>query len=149
MELTSFVEWRVSRDKLRGLERTYATTEQAPASNPSTKDLSLRSLKRMIDQIRGEVIQFESRIASIGRNRSDDGSGPMLENAVEAIEPVVGRDSTPVWSIAELWNQGVAAEDIPQRLPGVEQVDVFEALHDYLKYREEIDRIMESKTAAI
>lgn len=54
-------------------------------------------------------------------------------------EPIIGGTSTPVRAIAELWNQGMPAEEIPLHLPHLNLPQVFEALHYYLTHRDEID----------
>ena len=54
-------------------------------------------------------------------------------------EPVIDGTSTPVRAIVELWNQGMAAEEIPLHLPHLELAQVFEALRYYLTNRDEID----------
>lgn len=54
-------------------------------------------------------------------------------------EPVIENTSTPVRAIAELWNQGMPAEEIPVHLPHIELAQVFEALRYYLTHRDEIE----------
>lgn len=54
-------------------------------------------------------------------------------------EPVIAGTSTPVRAIAELWNQGMAAEEIPLHLPQLQLQQVFAALYYYLSHRQEID----------
>jgi uncharacterized protein (DUF433 family) len=60
--------------------------------------------------------------------------------AIHRGEPVLAGTSTPVRAIAELWNQGLAAEEIPLRLPHLQLQQVFAALHYYLTHRQEIDQ---------
>ena len=55
-------------------------------------------------------------------------------------EPIIEGTSTPVRAVAELWNQGLPAEEVPVRLPHLHLVQVFEALRYYLTHREEVDR---------
>jgi uncharacterized protein (DUF433 family) len=54
-------------------------------------------------------------------------------------EPVVAGTATPVRAVAELWNQGLPAEEIPIRLPHLTLAQVFAALAYYLGHRQEID----------
>ena len=54
-------------------------------------------------------------------------------------EPVLAGTATPVRAVAELWNLGLAPEEIPLRLPHLELRQVFAALHYYLGHRDEID----------
>jgi uncharacterized protein (DUF433 family) len=59
--------------------------------------------------------------------------------AVRQGEPVVAGTATPVRAIAELWNQGMAPEEIPLHLPHLQIRQVFAALCYYLGHRPEID----------
>ena len=64
----------------------------------------------------------------------------VVDPAIHAGEPVIEGTSTPVRAVAELWNQGMPAEEIPIHLPHLQLVQVFEALRYYLVHRDEIDR---------
>lgn len=66
----------------------------------------------------------------------------VADPAIHAGEPVIEGTSTPVRAIAELWNQGMPAEEIPVHLPHLQLVQVFEALRYYLVHRDEIDRLI-------
>ena len=57
-------------------------------------------------------------------------------------EPVIEGTATPVRAIAELWNQGMPAEEIPVHLPHLHLAQVFEALRYYLTNRGEIDQFI-------
>jgi uncharacterized protein (DUF433 family) len=59
--------------------------------------------------------------------------------AIRGGEPVLRGTATPVRALAELWNQGLAAEEIPLHLPHLKLEQVFAALHYYLCHRQEID----------
>ncbi|HEX5272254.1 MAG TPA: DUF433 domain-containing protein [Gemmataceae bacterium] len=54
-------------------------------------------------------------------------------------EPILAGTATPVRAIADLWNQGLAPEEIPIRLPHLALRQVFAALYYYLGHRQEID----------
>jgi uncharacterized protein (DUF433 family) len=54
-------------------------------------------------------------------------------------EPILAGTATPVRAVAELWNQGLAAEEIPLRLPHLTIQQVFAALYYYVSHRQEID----------
>ena len=75
-------------------------------------------------------------------------SAPVLTAAVttdQAIhkgEPILAGTSTPVRVIAELWNQGMPAEQIPLHLSHLTLAQVFAALHYYLLHREQIDSLI-------
>ena len=59
-------------------------------------------------------------------------------------EPILVGTSTPVRAIVELWDQGMAPEQIPLHLPHLDLMRVFEALHYYLGHRQEIDRYIQA-----
>jgi uncharacterized protein (DUF433 family) len=63
---------------------------------------------------------------------------------IHAGEPVIEGTSTPVRAIAELWNQGMPAEEVPLHLPHLELAQVFEALRYYLTHRAEIESFIEA-----
>jgi uncharacterized protein (DUF433 family) len=54
-------------------------------------------------------------------------------------EPTLAGTATPVRAIAELWNQGLAPEEVTIRLPHLTLRQVFAALYYYLGHRQEID----------
>jgi uncharacterized protein (DUF433 family) len=66
-------------------------------------------------------------------------SAVITDPAVRKGEPILAGTATPVRAIAELWNQGMAPEEIPLHLPHVTVQQVFAALHYYLGHRAEID----------
>jgi uncharacterized protein (DUF433 family) len=57
-------------------------------------------------------------------------------------EPIIVGTATPVRAVAELWNQGMAPEEVPLHLPHVSVQQVFAALHYYLGHRQEIDTLI-------
>jgi hypothetical protein len=62
--LQSKRELEVTQEKLRGLERLYAEQLAAPAENAYARELTLRSLRRTINQLKEEVARFEARTGS-------------------------------------------------------------------------------------
>jgi len=60
--------------------------------------------------------------------------------AVHGGEPIVAGTATPVRAIAELFNQGLAAEEIQLHLPHLQLAQVFAALAYYLSHRQQIDQ---------
>jgi uncharacterized protein (DUF433 family) len=57
-------------------------------------------------------------------------------------EPVLTGTATPVRAIAELWNQGLAPEEILLRLPHLPLRQVFAALYYYTTHSAEIDAFL-------
>ena len=60
MELKDEYEVEVTRSKLKVLEARYEASRREPAENAHVQELSLRSLKRMINQLKEEIARFES-----------------------------------------------------------------------------------------
>jgi hypothetical protein len=61
MELSNKREVEVTRKKLRSLENRYQAVKQEPGTDAHVQELTLRSLKRMINQMKEEIARFESR----------------------------------------------------------------------------------------
>jgi hypothetical protein len=60
MELNDEREVEVTREKLRSLEARYQVVGQAPGEDAHVQELTLRSLRRMINQMKEEIARFES-----------------------------------------------------------------------------------------
>ena len=60
MNLKDDFELQVTRSKLKVLEERYEASRREPAENAHLQELSLRSLKRMINQLKEEIARFES-----------------------------------------------------------------------------------------
>jgi hypothetical protein len=61
MDLKNERELEVTREKLRQLEDHYETSCLDTSGDPHVRELSLRSIKRMINQLKEEIARFESR----------------------------------------------------------------------------------------
>ena len=61
MDLKNERQVAVTREKIRLLEARYESLRQQPAENAHVRELTLRSLKRMINQMKEEIVRFESR----------------------------------------------------------------------------------------
>ena len=53
-----------TRIKLGELEQLYEKTQQDPATSAHVRELTLRSLKKRINQFKEEIIRFEARAGS-------------------------------------------------------------------------------------
>jgi hypothetical protein len=51
---------RSCRRGLRELEQLHAKTQEAPAASEHVRELTLRSLKKRINQFKEEIVRFES-----------------------------------------------------------------------------------------
>ena len=59
MELKDQGEVEVTREKLRSLEARYDAVRQHPGDDVHIQELTLRSLRRMINQMKEEILRFE------------------------------------------------------------------------------------------
>jgi hypothetical protein len=53
-----------TRMKLQELEQLYVKTQQGPASSEHVRELTLRSLKKRMNQFKEEITRFEARASS-------------------------------------------------------------------------------------
>lgn len=60
MTLRSRRELEVTKKKLRSLEQQYALTCQEEGEDPYVQELTLESLKRMINQLTEEIARYEA-----------------------------------------------------------------------------------------
>lgn len=60
MSLFTTSELTATRAKLRLLEERYETEKRQAAADEHVRELSLRSLKRLINQLKEEVARFET-----------------------------------------------------------------------------------------
>jgi len=74
MRLLSQREYEVTREKLADLQRWYDEAQSRQTENATVKELTLRSLNRLIKQLREEMIWYESHA------RVCDPSGPAAES---------------------------------------------------------------------
>ncbi len=51
-----------TRAKLQELEDLYKKAEQAPSTNDQIRELTLRSLKKRMNQFQEEIARFEARV---------------------------------------------------------------------------------------
>jgi len=70
MNLKNEKELEVTRDKLRFMEERYNAIQAKPVTNEYARELTLRSLRRTINQLKEEIIRFESG-AKKSRNYAD------------------------------------------------------------------------------
>jgi DNA-binding transcriptional regulator YbjK len=61
MNLQSRRELEATREKLRLLEERYEAHKREPAGDEHVRELSMRSLKQLINQLKEEIARFESR----------------------------------------------------------------------------------------
>ena len=61
MDLKDEREVEVTREKLRLLESRYEALCQEPLTDSHIRELTLRSLRRMINQMQEDIVRFQSR----------------------------------------------------------------------------------------
>jgi hypothetical protein len=61
LELTDERQVQNTREKLQLLEERYEAVRRDPAGNTHVQELTLRSLKRLINQFKEEIARFEAR----------------------------------------------------------------------------------------
>lgn len=61
MNLQNHRQLEATREKLRLLEERYEANQRDPGGNEHVRELSMRSLKRLINQLKEEIARFESR----------------------------------------------------------------------------------------
>jgi hypothetical protein len=64
MELRDERELEVTREKLRLLEEHYEARRHEPTQDPYVRELSLWSIKRMINQMKEEIARYEAHKAA-------------------------------------------------------------------------------------
>ncbi|MBI3652935.1 MAG: DUF433 domain-containing protein [Acidobacteria bacterium] len=67
----------------------------------------------------------------------------VTDDTILSGEPIIEGTRTPVRAIVETWRRGVAAEEIPSRMPHLSLAQVFEALSYYSDHQEEINAHIE------
>jgi hypothetical protein len=60
MSLQCKLELEVAREKLRLLEKHYRRRLEEPAEDPHTRELSLLSLKKTINQLTEKIARYEA-----------------------------------------------------------------------------------------
>ena len=65
MSLNSQIELELTRQKLRLLEEGYEAARLDQTGTAHTQELELRSLKQLINQLKEELVRFESRAANV------------------------------------------------------------------------------------
>ena len=63
MSLQSHRELETTREKLRLLEKRYEAERHEEGGDKHARELSLRSLRRLINQMKEEIARFESRVS--------------------------------------------------------------------------------------
>ena len=57
-----------ARTKLQELEQLYAQTAQVPSADEHVRELTLRSLKKRLNQFKEEIARFETRVRQATQN---------------------------------------------------------------------------------
>lgn len=65
MSLQSNRELEVTRKKLQELEQLYAKTAADSSQSTYSRELTLRSLRRMLNRLKEEITRFEVRLGKL------------------------------------------------------------------------------------
>ena len=65
MDLKNAHQVAATREKIRRLETRYESLCRQPAENAHVRELTLRSLNHMINQMQEEVVRFECRDSAL------------------------------------------------------------------------------------
>ena len=65
MSLQSHRELEATREKLRLLERRYEADKREEGGDEHVRELSMRSLRQLINQLKEEIARFESRSSAV------------------------------------------------------------------------------------
>ena len=57
-------ELKVTREKLSWLKKEYEEAKLRPTDNPAVLEWTLRSLKQTMNQLKEEIVRFESHVES-------------------------------------------------------------------------------------
>jgi hypothetical protein len=68
MKLQSQRELQVTREKLEMLEEQYEMTRNELGTDEHVRELTLQSLKKLINQLKEEIVRFESRMSARSRD---------------------------------------------------------------------------------
>lgn len=63
MSIQSTRQLENTRSKLQMLEARLKELDAKPVANPQTRELTRRSLKKLVNQLKEEIARFESRAA--------------------------------------------------------------------------------------
>jgi hypothetical protein len=61
MSIQSTRQLANTRQKLTMLEKRLGALESEPVANPHTRELTRRSLKKLVNQLKEEIARFEAR----------------------------------------------------------------------------------------
>ena len=69
MSIESRRELENTRTKLQELEQLYAKIQRGPVTSEHVRELTLRSLKKRINQFQEEITRFETRVSTASAER--------------------------------------------------------------------------------
>ncbi len=68
MNLQTQRELEVTRNKLKMLEEQYEATRNKSGTDEHVRELTLQSLGKLINQLKEEIVPYESRISAQSRD---------------------------------------------------------------------------------
>jgi hypothetical protein len=70
MNLRNQRELDATREKLRGLEEQYEAARSRGFASDDVRQMTLRSLKKLINQLKEEIVRCEAHLADTARSDS-------------------------------------------------------------------------------
>jgi hypothetical protein len=67
MMLRDDLELAVTKEKLAGLQQQYELEQQDKSGSPTLHNLTLRSLKKLINQLTEEIVRYEAHTGQRAR----------------------------------------------------------------------------------
>jgi len=68
MDLQTQRELEVTGNKLKMLEEQYVATRNKPGTDEHVRELTLQSLRKLINQLKEEIVRYESRMSVQSRD---------------------------------------------------------------------------------
>jgi len=68
MSIQNRQELEATREKLRLLEEHYEEKQKRQGGDPHVRELTLRSLKRMINELKEEIVRFQSHASASSKS---------------------------------------------------------------------------------
>ena len=64
MDLTSQADVEATQEKIRVLQDRYVSLRSQPTDEAHLRELTLRSLKRVMNEMQEDVVRFQSRVSA-------------------------------------------------------------------------------------
>lgn len=93
MKLESYRQVEVTRDKIRMLEEQYEATRTRDGIDDRVRELTLRSLRKLINQMKEDIVRFESHAALCRDREGVAATGNVPHGEIEPMSIVPPQDT--------------------------------------------------------